>query len=195
MTTIGILALQGGFARHAEHLTALNVPWKYIRQPSELIDVQGLIIPGGESTALLKLMATMAWDFVIKQFYSQGHWIFGTCAGTILLAQSVTPKQNSLGLIDIEVARNAYGRQLQSFIGEVKPEDAILGSNPIECVFIRAPKIRKTGSKVKVLLKYQGEPILVQQGNIYAATFHPELSNDYRIHSIFIEACSSRLKS
>ena len=186
---IGILALQGGFACHAEHLETLGVNWKYVRQPSELSNIRLLIIPGGESSTLLKLMQAFAWDVVIKQFYQQGHWILGTCAGAILLAQSVTPAQASLGLIDIDIERNAYGRQLDSFIGSGEPQVAELGTEPFECVFIRAPKIKRIGSEVKVLLQHNNEIVMVQQERIFAATFHPELSVDLRIHKLLSQVC------
>ena len=185
--TIGILALQGDYQRHVERLQQLNSPYKLIRQPNELNNVRGLIIPGGESTALLKLMAPFAWEVMIKQFCEQGRWIFGTCAGAILLAQEVNPTQSSLNLIDITVQRNAYGRQLQSFICECQPKDKRLGQDPMECVFIRAPKITRLGSKAKILLEHKQDPILVQQDRIFVATFHPELSAELRLHEFLVK--------
>jgi pyridoxal 5'-phosphate synthase pdxT subunit len=177
---IGVLALQGDFDMHRKTLDRIGVASVEVRMPRQLDEVAGLIMPGGESTTLLKLMD--AWDFVpaIEKFNAAGKPIFGTCAGMILLAREVqSPAQFSLGLIDITVERNAYGRQLDSFIGEVATPG--LGA-PMPAVFIRAPRIRRVGARVEVLGRHAGEPVLVRDDNVVAATFHPELTADRRLH-------------
>src|SRR5712691_7818449 len=166
---VGVLALQGDFALHAKALGKCGVEAVEVRKPSELDDVEGLIIPGGESTTLLKLMD--AWDFApaIEKFHGSGKPIFGTCAGLILLAREVeSPRQFSLGLIDVSVERNAYGRQRESFEASgVATLDA--GSTPIEMVFIRAPRIRRLGPDVQTLAEHRGEPVMAQGGLVLVA--------------------------
>ncbi|MDF1795059.1 MAG: pyridoxal 5'-phosphate synthase glutaminase subunit PdxT [Coxiellaceae bacterium] len=186
---IGVLALQGGFAAHQAHLESLGVNHCQVRKPEHLHQCEGLIIPGGESSALLKLMAPLNWLQAIAEFAAQGKMIFGTCAGLILLAKTVSPPQVSLGLIDIDVERNAYGRQLNSFIQNLSEIDAVLAINQFEAVFIRAPKIKALGDKVQVLIRHQQQPVLVQQENIIVASFHPELSQDVAIHRYFVSCC------
>jgi pyridoxal 5'-phosphate synthase pdxT subunit len=181
---IGILALQGNFAQHAGALDALCVPWRYVRKPSELADLQGLIIPGGESTALLKLMRPLNWLCAIRDFHANGGAIFGTCAGVILLAKRVSPHQESVGLLDIKVSRNAYGRQIDSFVAQGTL--SFSQQTPMPFVFIRAPKILSVDSSVKVLAIHNGEPVMVAQGNVLASTFHPEMSSDHRVHEYFV---------
>ena len=182
---IGVLALQGDFDLHAKALARCGVQAVEVRKPSELADVDGLIIPGGESTTLLKLMEE--WGFVpaLEEFHAEGRPIFGTCAGLILLARDVErPKQFSLGFIDVGVERNAYGRQRESFEAA---GTADLGSAPvpIEMVFIRAPRIRRVGEDVQTLARHAGEPVLARQGTVLVATFHPELTDDPTIHRYF----------
>jgi 5'-phosphate synthase pdxT subunit len=182
---IGVLAIQGDFAAHARTLRRIGVDVIEVRRANDLDAADGLILPGGESTTMLKFIEEENLSASIIHFASQGKPIFGTCAGAILLAREVyNPAQASLGLIDIGVERNGYGRQVDSFIAEV--ETAIEGG-PLEAVFIRAPKIKRTGPEVEVLASLNGEPVLVREGNILAATFHPELTEDTRAHSLFVE--------
>jgi 5'-phosphate synthase pdxT subunit len=156
-----------------------------IRRAIDLGAPEGLIIPGGESTTMLKFIEDDALTESITDFARQGKPIFGTCAGAILLARDVyNPAQASLGLIDIGVERNGYGRQVDSFIAEV---DTPIEGGPLEAVFIRAPKIKRTGPDVDVLAVLSGEPVLVRERQILAATFHPELSGDDRVHRLFVE--------
>jgi 5'-phosphate synthase pdxT subunit len=184
---VGVLALQGDFALHARALAKCGVEAVEVRKPAELDAVEGLIIPGGESTTLLKLMD--AWDFApaIEKFHGSGKPIFGTCAGLILLAREVeSPRQFSLGLIDVSVERNAYGRQRESFEASgVATLDA--GPVQLEMVFIRAPRIRRVGPSVQVLAEYEGEPVMARQGRVLVATFHPELTESTTVHRYFCD--------
>jgi len=184
---VGVLALQGDFALHARALAKCGVEAVEVRKPAELDAVEGLIIPGGESTTLLKLMD--AWDFApaIAKFHGSGKPIFGTCAGLILLAREVeSPRQFSLGLIDVGVERNAYGRQRESFEASgVATLDA--GPVQLEMVFIRAPRIRRVGPSVQVLAEYEGEPVMARQGRVLVATFHPELTESTTVHRYFCD--------
>jgi pyridoxal 5'-phosphate synthase pdxT subunit len=184
---IGVLALQGDFALHARALARCgrDVEVVEVRKPEQLDDLDGLVIPGGESTTLLKLMD--AWGFVpaLEKFHAGGRPIFGTCAGLIVVARDVTsPGQFSLGLIDVGVERNAYGRQRESFEA---PGTADLDgpAAPIEMVFIRAPRIRRVGEGVQTLARHAGEPVLARQGTVLVATFHPELTDDATLHRYF----------
>jgi len=187
---IGVLALQGDFALHARALEKCGVEAVEVRKPAELDGVDGLIMPGGESTTLLKLMD--AWDFVpaIEKFHGAGKPIFGTCAGLILLAREVeSPRQFSLGLIDVTVERNAYGRQRESF--EASGAARLDGRTaPLEMVFIRAPRIRQIGPGVEVLAEHGGEPVMARQGRILVATFHSELTDDTAVHRYFCDLVS-----
>lgn len=184
---IGVLALQGDFALHAKALARCGAEAVEVRKPGELADCDGLIIPGGESTTLLKLMDE--WGFVpaIEKFHAEGKPIFGTCAGLIVLAREVeNPRQFSLGLIDIAVERNAYGRQRESF--EASGAASLDGSPvPLEMVFIRAPRIRRVGPGVEPLAEHRGEPVLARQGTVLVATFHPELTEDTAVHRYFCD--------
>jgi 5'-phosphate synthase pdxT subunit len=184
---IGVLALQGDFDRHAKALARCGVEAVEVRKPQELEDVDGLIMPGGESTTLLKLMD--AWGFVpaLEKFHAEGRPIFGTCAGLILLAREVdNPRQFSLGLIDVGVERNAYGRQRESF--EADGRATLDGrATPVEMVFIRAPRIRHVGPGVETLARHGEEPVMVRQGSVLAATFHPELTDDSTVHEYFCQ--------
>jgi 5'-phosphate synthase pdxT subunit len=182
---IGVLALQGDFALHAAALARCGAEAVEVRKPEQLDGLDGLIMPGGESTTLLKLMD--AWGFVpaLEEFHRVGRPIFGTCAGLILLARGVeSPKQFSLGLIDVDVERNAYGRQRESFEAH---GTATLGGReaPLEMVFIRAPRIRRAGPGVQTLARHGGEPVLAREGTVLAATFHPELTDDPTVHAYF----------
>ncbi len=167
-----MLAIQGDFQAHARALARLGVEAAEVRRARELQGIEGLIIPGGESTAIWKLLAEDGFLDPIRNYAREGHPIFGTCAGAILLAREViNPVQESLGLIDIRVERNGFGRQVDSFIGELKTGGA---GGTLEAVFIRAPRIRRVGAEVEVLASLEGEPALVCERSILAATFHPE---------------------
>ena len=181
---IGVLAIQGDFAMHAQMLDRIAAPWKLVKHAAELEGVSGLIMPGGESTTMLKLFANEGMGAAIKDFAAKGKPVFGTCAGAILLAKEVlNPSQERLGLLDITIERNAYGRQVDSSVRQGEcPE---LSPRPLEMVFIRAPIIRRVGEGVRVLGRCAGLPVLVEQGNILAATFHPELTEDEAVHQYF----------
>jgi len=181
---IGVLALQGNFKEHIEMLKKCSVETKEIRMPSDLDDCDGLIIPGGESTTIGKLLKKYKLDKKIIENNSNGMPIFGTCAGAILLATEITDsKQPKLSLIDISVKRNAYGRQVDSFETDVE----VNGIGKVKGVFIRAPIISKIYDGVEVLSEFNGEAVLVKNCNILVSTFHPELTDDVKIHNLFIE--------
>jgi 5'-phosphate synthase pdxT subunit len=188
MPRVGVLALQGDFAMHGKALDELGVEWGLVKTPAELVQVQGLIIPGGESTTLLKLMTAIDLRPALEQFHAAGHPIFGTCAGLILLAQeTIRPHQESLGFIDIVAERNAYGRQIDSFIALGTPLTADLGPAPLEMVFIRAPKISALHPGVTPLATCQDEVVLARQDSVLVASFHPELTTDRRVHQYFLD--------
>jgi 5'-phosphate synthase pdxT subunit len=183
--SVGVLAIQGDFAAHARVLRRLGVDAVEVRRADGLEVAQALIIPGGESTTMLRFIEEEGLAGPITAFARQGRPILGTCAGAILLAREVyNPAQASLGLIDISVERNGYGRQVDSFIANV--ETAVAGG-PLEAVFIRAPKIERVGPAVEVLATLDGEPVLVRVSNVLAATFHPELTEDDRIHRLLVK--------
>ena len=189
--TIGVLALQGDFARHQAALRRASVSAAEVRKPPELSGVDGLIIPGGESTTLLTLM--QEWDFfpALRAFHAAGKPIFGTCAGLILLAREVeNPSQLSLSLLDVRVGRNAYGRQKESFETEVMA-DLGQGPRPIKAVLIRAPRIRRLGPGVTPLVERDGECLMARQGNVLVASFHPELTDDPAVHGYFLDMVRS----
>ena len=182
---VGILAIQGDFELHAKMLDRLGTPWKLIKHVPQLQEVAGLILPGGESTTMLNVFADEGMDTAIRDFAAAGKPIFGTCAGTILLAKEVlNPPQARLGLMDIDVERNAYGRQIDSSVREGECPELV--DHPVEMVFIRAPIIRRVGQGVRVLGRAAGLPVLVEEGNLLAATFHPELTEDETIHRYFL---------
>jgi 5'-phosphate synthase pdxT subunit len=188
MPRVGVLALQGDFAAHGKALDELGVKWQLVKTPTELAQVQGLIIPGGESTTLLKLMAPIAMRPALEQFHRQGGPIFGTCAGLILLAQkTIRPHQESLGFINIVAERNAYGRQIDSFIELGTPLVEDLGPAPLEMVFIRAPKIAELRAGVLALATCKDEIVLARQGSVLVSSFHPELTADCRVHQYFLD--------
>jgi 5'-phosphate synthase pdxT subunit len=184
---IGVLALQGDFGLHAAALRRAGVEPAEVRKPDALDGVDGLILPGGESTTLLHLMD--AWNFGpgIMAFHASGRPLFGTCAGLIVLAREVlSPRQPSLGLIDVTVERNSYGRQRESFEAEAPALPTLVeGDRPLRMVFIRAPRIRRAGPGVEVLARHAGDPVLARQGSILVATFHPELTDDLTVHRYF----------
>jgi len=188
MLRVGVLALQGDFAAHGKVLDELGVEWQLVKTPTELTQVQGLIIPGGESTTLLKLMAPIAMRSALEQFHTQGGPIFGTCAGLILLAQeTIRPYQESLGFINIVAERNAYGRQIDSFVELGTPLVEDLGPAPLEMVFIRAPKIAELRAGVLALATCKDEIVLARQGSVLVSSFHPELTADRRVHRYFLD--------
>lgn len=181
---IGVLAIQGDYAAHAGALIEAGAEPVQVRNPEQLDDLDGLILPGGESTTILKFLERRGLFESLKEF-TQKRPVFGTCAGAILLAREVRhPKQRSLEALDAVVERNAYGRQIDSTI---LTEPTSLPGPPLEMVFIRAPRFVETGSKVEVLARREGFPVLLRQGDLLAATFHPELSADRRIHRLFVE--------
>jgi 5'-phosphate synthase pdxT subunit len=181
---IGVLALQGDYEAHARALTQAGAEVSEVRTVSELNAVDGLVIPGGESTTMLKLLDREQLFEPLRQFGRQKP-IFGTCAGAILMATHVeNPSQPSLALVDITVQRNAYGRQLDSRVATLLGQPF---ADRLEAVFIRAPIIRKSEPGVRVLAEYNGDPVLVEQGRHLVATFHPELTADRRVHGYFVE--------
>ena len=186
---IGVLALQGDFDAHRRRLEQLGAEVVLVKKPEQLDDIDGLVIPGGESGTFLKLLGDAGFE-KLKQFVRLKP-TFGTCAGAILLASEVeNPKQAGLGALDIRIRRNAYGRQVDSSIRE-----GLLGNSPLEMVFIRAPKIEHIGEGVEIIATEGSEPVAVRQGKAMAATFHPELSDDTRIHQAFLDLVSYGKKS
>jgi 5'-phosphate synthase pdxT subunit len=193
--TIGVLALQGDFDAHRKRLEELGAKVVLVKKPEQLDDIDGLVIPGGESGTILKLLGDTGFE-KLKQFVRVKP-TFGTCAGAILLASEVeNPRQAGLGALNIRVRRNAYGRQIDSSIREGRfvarkrsgdPHDGALRESPLEMVFIRAPKIVHVGEGVEVLATEGRDPVAVRQGRAMAATFHPELSADTRVHRAFLE--------
>jgi 5'-phosphate synthase pdxT subunit len=178
---VGILALQGDFEAHARALERAGAEPVLVRTAEELQHIDGLIIPGGESTTMLKLIDFMDLREPLQGF-ARMKPVFGTCAGAILLAKEVeNPAQESFGVMDLTVERNAYGRQIDSRVATIHMDEGDL-----EAVFIRAPIIRRTGPGVKVLAEYEGDPVLVEQGRHLVATFHPELTEDSRVHKLFL---------
>lgn len=183
---IGVLALQGAFAAHQEVLDALGCATRQVRAPRELTGLQALVMPGGESTTMSKLLATSGLFDPIAEAIGEGMAVFGTCAGMILLAKEIEDgraDQTSFGVLDVTVQRNAYGRQVDSFETDLRVAGL---AEPFHAVFIRAPRVTRTGT-VEVLAEHDGEPVLVRQGSAWAASFHPELSDDDRVHRLFVE--------
>jgi 5'-phosphate synthase pdxT subunit len=190
---IAVLALQGDFAAHGRRLAEIGLDSFEARKPEELDRAAGLVLPGGESTTLWKFFESAPWEDAIRRFAASGRPVLGTCAGAIVLAREVTnPSQKGLGVLDMTVERNAYGRQADSFVGEV--EAPALGGR-LPAVFIRAPKIRRVGDRVEVLATREGEPVLVRQDNVVAATFHPELTPDTKVHDLAFAAVRAERRS
>jgi 5'-phosphate synthase pdxT subunit len=192
--TVGVLALQGAFARHVEALERCGVEATEIRQPGQLSDIDALIIPGGESTTMVKLLATFELVDPLAKLLADGLPVFGTCAGMILLAAEITdghrapdgsPDQLCLGAIDLGVRRNGYGRQVDSFEAEIEVAGL---DEPVTAVFIRAPVVERVGSGVEVLADVDGDPVLCRQGPILVSSFHPELTDDDRLHQMFLQS-------
>ena len=182
---IGTLAVQGDFEAHGKMLSALGVDCVYVKTPADLGGLNGIILPGGESTTHVKLLSEEGLLDALLNFAQRGGAFFGTCAGAILLAREVrNPPQTSLGLADMVITRNAYGRQVAS---EVRFGACNLKDEPLEMVFIRAPVIESVGPGVEVLAECDGKPVLVRQGRVLAATFHPELTRDTAVHAYFLK--------
>jgi 5'-phosphate synthase pdxT subunit len=186
---IGVLALQGDFDAHRRRLEQLGAEVVLVKKPEQLDSIDGLVIPGGESGTFLKLLGEAGFA-KLRQFV-HAKPTFGTCAGAILLASEVeNPKQQGLGALDIRIRRNAYGRQLDSSI-----RTGSMNGEPIEMVFIRAPKIERVGPGVEVIATEGSDPVAVRQGSVMAATFHPELSDDPRVHQGFLELVAESVKA
>ena len=187
---IGVLAIQGNYASHAQALIEAGASPFEVRKPEQLASLDGLVLPGGESTTMLKFLEKHSFFEVLQEF-CRSKPVFGTCAGVILMAREVlNPAQRSMGVLDAVVERNAYGRQIDSVI--VTAETG-LGGGPLEMVFIRSPRIRQIGPGVELLATREGFPVLIRQGRILAATFHPELSHDRRVHRLFVESITAEL--
>ncbi len=183
---VGVLALQGAFREHAAAVADCGASPVEIRHPGGLATCQALIIPGGESTTIGKLMQLADFPEALRWFWESGGAIFGTCAGMVLLAKIIAGRdQFSLGLMDITVVRNAFGRQTDSF--ETDLIFPVIGSNPVRAVFIRAPHITKCGPEVESLGAFEGNTVFAKQGRLLAASFHPELTTDRRVHQYFLD--------
>jgi len=186
--TVGVLALQGAFAEHAAALDAVGARPVLVRVPEELAGVDALVLPGGESTTMSKLLDTSGLREPLAALLTEGVPVFGTCAGLILLARDVAdgrPDQRGFGVLDVAVVRNGYGRQRDSFEADVTIE--AVGEPPFQGVFIRAPRITSVGEAATALASVDGDPVLVSQGTVLAAAFHPELAGDLRLHHLFLE--------
>jgi pyridoxal 5'-phosphate synthase pdxT subunit len=182
--TIGVLALQGAYDVHAKALSSLGAIPRLVRRPEELEGLDGLILPGGESTTILKFLERDHFFEALDAFVKETP-TFGTCAGCILLAKDVDrPGQKSFAALDIGVERNAYGRQNDS---KILHEPTTLPGGPLEMVFIRAPRINRVAEDVEVLAERDAHPVLVRRGHLLAATFHPELGHDARVHQLFLD--------
>lgn len=181
---VGVLAIQGDYEAHLRRLRELGADARPVRKPEELEGLDGLIVPGGESTTFLKFLERDGFLDRLQVFAAKKP-VFGTCAGCIVLAKSVShPHQKSLGVLDVDVERNAYGRQTDS---AVMTGETSLPGGPLEMVYIRAPRITRAGGAVETLAERDGFPVMVRQGNLLAATFHPELSDDTRVHQFFLD--------
>jgi len=185
---VGVLALQGDFEAHARVLEGLGVAATPVRAVAELEGVDALVLPGGESTSMLRLAQDDGLFEPLRRRIAKGLAVLGTCAGVVLLAEKVHPAQPSLGLLDVSVVRNGYGRQIASAIVPLRIAEALGGPPVMEGVFIRAPRILKTGPGVEILAWREEDPVLVRQGKLLAATFHPELTGDTRVHRLLLES-------
>lgn len=190
--TVGLLALQGDYEAHARALAELGARTRYVTRPAHLEEVDSLVLPGGESTTMVKLIEAYGFQPALAAFQRSGRALFGTCAGLILLSSEVAgyPNQLRLGLIDVSVERNAYGRQVESFATTL--EAPALGAEPLPAVFIRAPRITRLGAGVEALARLDGECVLARQANVLVATFHPELTADRRVHRLFLDSGQPR---
>ncbi len=194
---IGVLALQGGYDAHVAATNAAGGNAVEVRTPEEVAACDGLIIPGGESTTIGRLMQRYGLDVAVRDAHEAGKPIFGTCAGMILLAKRIDGGekcggQPTLGLMDISVVRNAWGRQTESFETDLSVPDDVAGGEPVRGVFIRAPYIADAGSQVEILAHFAGKPVLAREDNLLAAAFHPELTDDTRLHRYFVRMVAGR---
>ncbi len=186
MLKIGILALQGDFAKHEEMLKSLGAETIQVKLPGHLEGCEGLIIPGGETTTLTKLMNDFNLNAPVREF-AENHPVMGTCAGSIMIAAQVNDSRvTPLELIDVSIARNAYGRQVDSFIADIDAP-CLNGGGSYRSIFIRAPQIERVGENTEILMEFQGKPVMVRENNHLALTFHPELTWDLRIHRYFLD--------
>ena len=192
---VGVLAIQGDFAEHIAILCKLGVKAREVRLPEQLASLDGLIIPGGESTTLSRLMTIYNLREPVERMAAEGRAVWGTCAGMIMLSREITEQDPiPLGIMDIGVQRNAFGRQVDSF--EQTLDVSALGPDPFHAIFIRAPVIIRVGEAVEVLCALDAHrPVAVQQGNLMATSFHPELTNDYRFHSYFLKLAGGNGRS
>jgi len=189
---VGVLALQGDFEAHARALERAGADVAWVRDAKDLDGLDALVLPGGESTTIAKAMERLGLYAPLRAFADAGHPILGTCAGAILLARAVENHPvPSLALLDVTAVRNAYGTQIDSFLAPADP-GAAAGLDGLPCVFIRAPRLRELGPDVEVLVRVDGEPVLIRQGNRFAATFHPELGDDPRVHALLVAAVVRR---
>ena len=186
---LGILALQGAFAEHAIMLESLGVRPELVRTPRHLCGLDGLILPGGESTSMRRLAGPSGLDRALRD-YGTTRPVWGVCAGLILLAKRIEGEEPFLGLMDMGVARNAYGRQRESFVADLWL-DCLSGMSPFPGVFIRAPRVVDTGANVHILARLGDAPVALRQGHLLASSFHPELTPDNRMHMIFLDMCIS----
>ncbi len=195
---IGVLALQGAFASHQQRLTELGALTRQVRTPRDLAGVDALVMPGGESTTMSRLLTTSELFDPLGERIAGGMPVFGTCAGMILLATEVLegrPDQRSYGAIDITVQRNGYGRQLDSFETDLVVPELGPDATPFHGVFIRAPRVTRVGEGVEILAHHHGEPVLLRQGTVSVASFHPELAGDHRLHALFLNSFSNSITS
>ncbi len=186
MAEVGVLALQGAFREHRRALERLGAAVREVRLPGHLTGLSGVVIPGGESTTMAKLMSAYGLGTALKEFYDRGGAVWGTCAGAISVATDIAghPEQPRLGLLEMSIARNAYGRQVASFEADI----SVAGfAEPFRALFIRAPRIMSVGQEVEVLAEYGNDPIMVRHDRLMATVFHPELSGDDRVHAYFLE--------
>ncbi|MBK9384980.1 MAG: pyridoxal 5'-phosphate synthase glutaminase subunit PdxT [Planctomycetes bacterium] len=191
---IGVLALQGDFHAHLTQLQRLGASCGEVRSRVQLARADALVIPGGESTTLWRLLEVLELEQPLRAWLAEGKPVFGTCAGAILLAREILgPDRAGLGVLDISVRRNAYGRQIDSFLAPA--ESTAPGFEGLECLFIRAPVFERVGPRVEVLAEVGGRPVWVREGRAMAATFHPELTHDLRVHRAFLELASGSTSS
>ena len=189
---VGVLALQGDFAAHARALVRAGAEPRLVRTPAELAEVDALVLPGGESTAMLKGIERDGLEPALRAFLASGRPVLGTCAGAILLAREIVGShQRSLGALDIAIERNAYGTQLDSFVCTAETDDPISELAGLECVLIRAPRIVRAGPGVTVRARVKGEPALVSTGPVWAATFHPEMTDDPRVQRAWLRSAAA----
>lgn len=180
---VGVLALQGGFAAHAKTLRQLGAESREVRAPADMVGLDGLVIPGGESTTIGKMIDSAGLEPALRGHHAAGRPILGTCAGLIVC------DAEHLGFIDAVARRNAFGRQLQSFEADLEVEG--IGDEPLRAVFIRAPWVERHGSGVEVLASYEGRPVAIREDSVLACAFHPELTDDPRFHAIFMAMATS----